>query len=96
MNPFKVPIRTEKQVDPRDIGIEKQMENLTIATKNEVRTIAPLQVMKQPIQAYTIVPQVGDITLPGVPNIDLPDIPGVGVEIKPEESGNIIRRYQAW
>ena len=93
MNPFKVPIRSERQVDPRDTGLEEQMEKITIATEKQVKIISPLQMMKQTTIAYTIVPEISDITLPEIQNINIPD---VGEGIEKEQEGNIVRTYQAW
>lgn len=107
MNPFKTPIRSEQQVDPRDIGLEKQMETLTMATGNPAPVLDPLQAMTQatpdPTEqltpAYTVVPvdpTVGGIDLPAIPEVAVPAIPAPGAEIVPEKPGNIIRSYQAW
>ena len=110
MNPIKVPIKAKSEMDPRDTGLERQMETLTIATGNPAPTIAPLQAMTQAMiqsttqgmtQAtprYTIVPLSthSGIELPAIPEVTLPGIPGPGVEVLPDQGGNIIKSYQAW
>ena len=85
MNPFKIPINANRQVDPRNMNLEREMENLTITPKPQP-TLAPLQLMNQPWitpdtttklakQNYTVVPlETGGIILPDIPIVSIPAI----------------------
>jgi DNA-directed RNA polymerase subunit N len=100
MNPFKVPSRSDKQIDPRDTGLEKQMETLTIATAPQP-PMGALQSMQNPesvssgqvpeisqpgqITAYTVVPETS-IDLPPIPEVDLPAIPALTQTTETQET----------
>ena len=98
MNPIKVPRRSQAIVN-HNMEV-KPKETLTLAIGNTTTpTIDPLQSMQAtPALNYTVTPEhTGNgIALPEIPQIDLPPIPAPGVEIAPEETGNVIRTYQAW
>ena len=95
MNPFKVPTRSDRQIDPRDIVINGETETLTIATGAPATGMAPLQAMSNPQinqqtpnqmvpvkPEYTIVPldpTHGNIDLPAIPQVALPGIPQVAL-----------------
>jgi len=104
MNPFKIPINANRQVDPRNMNLEREMENLTITPKPPT-TLAPLQLMNQPWitpdtttklakQNYTVVPlETGGIILPDIPIVSIPAITSVREkkkeEIKKLDTGRI-------
>ena len=100
MNPFKVPKRTGHQIDPRDTGLERQTENLTIVGNNPT-IMDPLQSMRDNQggemvainPGYTIVPlnpAHADIELPAIPQINL------SPDDDDQEFENVTRTYQAW
>lgn len=106
MNPFKVPIRSDRQIDPRDTGMKDQMETLTIATGNPP-TLAPLQAMVNP-QALPVVPQTGvpghgptqpeTTTYTVVPrhgDIALPAIPQVALPAIPAPGAEVVTAVPA-
>ena len=88
MNPFKIPINANRQVDPRNMNLEQEMENLTITAKPQPM-LAPLQLMNQPWitpetttkpskSTYTVVPlETGGIILPDIPIVTIPAITSV-------------------
>ncbi len=96
-SPFKVPMRSERQIDPRDTGLEQQATTLTIAAPPQP-TLAPLQAMANPqtvpqtgtgaipgivpTTAYTVVPLEGTMT-----EIGLPAIPEVALPEIPTLTG---------
>ena len=89
MNPFKVPTRSNRQIDPRDTGFERQVEILNVATGYSAPVLEPLQAMEfrrddqttnkqtndqtEITPAYTVVPTTDR------PQIALPDIPQVNL-----------------
>ena len=99
VSPFKVPMRSDRQIDPRDTGLEQQATTLTTKTGPQP-VIAPLQATTNPqtINAYTVVPldkgtEVGDIELPAIPEVDLPAIPTLETN---RTEKTVKRVYQAW
>ncbi|GAH64159.1 unnamed protein product [marine sediment metagenome] len=105
MNPFKLPKRSVQPTDPRDTGLERQVENLTIVGKNAA-VMDPLQSMGgnkiegmiEENPGYTIVPlnpAHGGIELPAIPQVALPAIPAPGIGVD-QGLENITRTYQAW
>lgn len=97
--PFKIPIKSDRQIDPRDTGLEQQATTLSIKTPQQP-TIAPLQAMQNPTTVsqqksnYTVVPLGGtEVGLPAIPEVDLPDLPQPSTKetLKP-----VTRIYQAW
>ena len=90
MNPFKVPTNTERQIDPRDTGLERQVEKLTVVVPP---TPNPINLDNQ---NYTVVPATTGIDLPAIPEVALPAIPAPGAEVVPEKPGTVIRTYEAW
>lgn len=95
MNPIKVPTKSDRQIDPRDVGYEKKFETLSVATGPQ-QVLAPLEALQVPAKAYTVVPISGGIELPPIPEVPLPTIPEPGANVTPEFTGQIIRSYQAW
>jgi len=100
MNPFKIPIRSDRQIDPRDTGLENQMETLTIATRDPAPALAPLQAMASPQEVTPSVPQIGlepgtlGYTIvpidPSHTGIDLPAIPQVALPAIPAPGAEIV------
>ncbi len=108
-NPFKVPIKVDRQNDIRDIGLDQQAPTLTIATGQQPM-LAPLQAManpqmvpvtttqlpSRPTTAYTVVPLGGtEVGLPAIPEVPLPELPALTGGKKPGEKV-VTRVYQAW
>lgn len=105
-SPFKVPIRSERQIDPRDTGYDQQAPTLTMAAAPQ-QLLAPLQAMtnQQPVQkqttGYTVVPLtdtgMGMIELPPIPEVPLLPLPYIS---NTEDETNVLkpitRTYEAW
>ena len=103
-SPFKVPMRSDRQDDPRDMTLERQGATVT-TTRPKQQLLSPLQTMANPEMVpippqgqtigYTVVPTGGvNIELPAIPDVPLlPPIPTAGetTDIK-----QVTRTYQAW
>jgi hypothetical protein len=110
-NPFKVPVRTDRQNGPGDTGLDQQATTLSMAT-SQPTPMAPLQAMAnpktiprgtaplpltQPARPTTAytVAPMGEIGLPVIPEVPLPEIPTM-TEGNKNENKPVHRVYQAW
>ena len=81
MSPFKVPIHSERQVDPRDPDLEQQATTLTVMPPRQT-VLAPLQTMANPVPVSVNVPAFPPLpALPG--NIPTPVPRKEGYEVVP-------------
>ena len=68
-SPFKIPVHSERQIDPRDTGLEEQRATLNVVGAQQP-TLAPLQAMDNPEGLpQAVVPQAQEPIggLPGFP-----------------------------
>src|SRR5207248_763702 len=68
MNPIKVPMKSDRQVDPRDLSYNKKLETLSVATGPQP-VLAPLEALQATTRAYTVVPVSAGIELPPIPEV---------------------------
>lgn len=96
MNPIKIPTKSDRQIDPRDVSYGKKFETLSVATKHQP-VLAPLEALQAPSSGYTVVPISTSIELPPIPEVpELTTVSEPGAHVVPEFTGQVIRSYQAW